>query len=63
MVDVNRPGAADIYKALSERHSGMKRLGESVEAANAMLWLCSVQASFVNGVVLPVDGGGATRMY
>jgi A-factor type gamma-butyrolactone 1'-reductase (1S-forming) len=63
MVDVNRPGAADIYKALSERHSGMKRLGDSVEAANAMLWLCSDQASFVNGVVLPVDGGSATRMY
>lgn len=63
MVDVNRPGAAEIYKTLSERHSGMKRLGNPEEAANAITWLCSDQASYVNGAVLAVDGGGATRLY
>jgi A-factor type gamma-butyrolactone 1'-reductase (1S-forming) len=63
MVDVNRPGAAQIYKTLSERHSGMKRLGNAEEAANAITWLCSAEASYVNGAVLPVDGGGATRLY
>jgi NAD(P)-dependent dehydrogenase (short-subunit alcohol dehydrogenase family) len=63
MVDVNRPGAAQIYKTLSERHSGMKRLGNAEEAANAITWLCSGEASYVNGVVLPVDGGSATRLY
>ena len=63
MVDVNRPGAAPIYQKLSERHSGMKRLGEAVEVANAIAWLCSGEASFVNGMVMPIDGGGAGRLW
>jgi NAD(P)-dependent dehydrogenase (short-subunit alcohol dehydrogenase family) len=63
MVDPNRPGAAERYQMLTARHSGMKRLGDAEEAANAMLWLCSPQASYVNGAVLAVDGGGATRLY
>lgn len=63
MVDVNRPGAAEIYQTLSARHSGMKRLGEADEVANAIVWLCSAEAGFVNGAVLTVDGGGATRLY
>ena len=63
MVDVNRPGAAPIYQKLSERHSGMKRLAEAVEVANAIAWLCSGEASFVNGMVMPIDGGGAGRLW
>lgn len=63
MVDPNRPGAAERYQTLTARHSGMKRLGQAEEAANAIVWLCSGAASYVNGAVLAVDGGGATRMY
>lgn len=63
MVDVNRPGAAERYQALTARHSGMKRLGHAEEPAAAIVWLCSAAASYVNGAVLAVDGGGATRMY
>ena len=63
MVDVNRPGAADIYRKLSERHSSMKRLGEAVEVANAIAWLCSGEASFINGAVMPIDGGAAGRLW
>lgn len=63
MVDPDRPGAAERYQALTARHSGMKRLGQAEEAANAIVWLCSGAASYVNGAVLAVDGGGATRMY
>jgi NAD(P)-dependent dehydrogenase (short-subunit alcohol dehydrogenase family) len=35
----------------------MKRFGEAGEIAAAAVWLCSDSASFVNGAVLPVDGG------
>jgi NAD(P)-dependent dehydrogenase (short-subunit alcohol dehydrogenase family) len=63
MVDINRPRAAEGYNRLIARHSGMKRLGNAEEAANAIVWLCSGEASYVNGAVLTVDGGGATRLY
>lgn len=63
MVDPERPGAAERYRALTARHSGMNRLGRAEEAAGAIVWLCSDAASYVNGAVLAVDGGGATRMY
>lgn len=63
MVDPDRPGAAERYRALTARHCGMNRLGRAEEAASAIVWLCSGAASYVNGAVLAVDGGGATRMY
>ncbi|MGY4830290.1 SDR family NAD(P)-dependent oxidoreductase [Sphaerotilaceae bacterium SBD11-9] len=63
MVDPDRPGAAERYRALTARHCGMNRLGRAEEAASAIVWLCSAAASYVNGAVLAVDGGGATRMY
>jgi A-factor type gamma-butyrolactone 1'-reductase (1S-forming) len=63
MVDPDRPGAAERYRALTARHCGMNRLGQAEEAASAIVWLCSGAASYVNGAVLAVDGGGATRMY
>jgi NAD(P)-dependent dehydrogenase (short-subunit alcohol dehydrogenase family) len=37
------------------------RLGEPEEVANAVVWLCSDEASFVTGVPLPVDGGYAIQ--
>jgi NAD(P)-dependent dehydrogenase (short-subunit alcohol dehydrogenase family) len=35
----------------------MGRVGTGDEVADAVLWLCSDQASFVTGVTLPIDGG------
>jgi NAD(P)-dependent dehydrogenase (short-subunit alcohol dehydrogenase family) len=35
----------------------MGRYGEPEEITGAVLWLCSDMASFVNGAVIPVDGG------
>jgi A-factor type gamma-butyrolactone 1'-reductase (1S-forming) len=63
MVNPDQPGMAEHFKMRIARHSGMNRLGEAEEAANAIVWLCSDSASYVNGVVLAVDGGSATRMY
>lgn len=63
MVNPDRPGAAEGYKTLVARHSGMNRLGKAEETASAIVWLCSANASYVNGAVLTVDGGSATRLY
>lgn len=35
----------------------MARYGEPEELAGPVIWLCSEAASFVNGAVIPVDGG------
>ncbi len=35
----------------------MGRYGEPQELVGAVIWLCSEAASFVNGVVIPIDGG------
>lgn len=35
----------------------LRRYGQKSEIAEAALWLCSDKAAYVNGVVLPVDGG------
>jgi len=38
------------------------RVGRPEEVADAVVWLCSDQASFITGVVLPIDGGTAAKM-
>ncbi|HEX6674257.1 MAG TPA: glucose 1-dehydrogenase [Actinomycetes bacterium] len=35
----------------------MQRIGRSEEVADAVLWLCSDQASYITGITLPIDGG------
>ena len=37
--------------------------GDEPILANAIAWLCSGEASFVNGMVMPIDGGGAGRLW
>lgn len=49
----HKPEIAESYKAMMPNG----RLGEAREVAEAVVWLCSDQASLVNGVTLPVDGG------
>jgi NAD(P)-dependent dehydrogenase (short-subunit alcohol dehydrogenase family) len=51
---LERDGAAE--KKLKAAHP-MGRLAEPAEIANAALWLCSEQSSFVTGHQLAVDGG------
>ncbi len=47
---------ASYVEPLREAHP-MRRLGETREVAEAILFLASDLASFITGVVLPVDGG------
>jgi NAD(P)-dependent dehydrogenase (short-subunit alcohol dehydrogenase family) len=41
-------------------HTPAGRFGEADELVSTLIWLCSPGASFVNGVVVPVDGGFST---
>ena len=38
-------------------HTPAGRFGEPEELAGTLIWLCSPAAAFVNGIVVPVDGG------
>ncbi|WP_030661805.1 SDR family NAD(P)-dependent oxidoreductase [Streptomyces cellulosae] len=37
--------------------TAQQRFGEPAEVGEAVVWLCSPAASYINGAVLPVDGG------
>lgn len=47
---------AATKRAIESRHP-QGRLGQPAEIADAVLWLCSDAASFVNGHMLTIDGG------
>jgi NAD(P)-dependent dehydrogenase (short-subunit alcohol dehydrogenase family) len=63
IVDPYLEGAPKLMKILLSRYSGMNRVGEADETAEAIAWLCSDGARFVNGAVLPVDGGEHAKLY
>ena len=62
MVDPHFEALPELAESVLKRHSAMERLGESAEAAEAMLWFCSDASSFVNGAALTVDGGSTTGL-
>jgi NAD(P)-dependent dehydrogenase (short-subunit alcohol dehydrogenase family) len=47
------------YARMNMQVRPIKRLGTPEEMANAALFLVSPEASYITGVALPVDGGGA----
>lgn len=57
---VERSIAAGFKEVIENLHP-IGRIGEPEEIADAVLWLCSDQASFVTGHALPVDGGFVAR--
>ena len=50
------PGGVEYLAAIEKMHP-MGRIGEPSEVAAAILFLTSDDASFITGVILPVDGG------
>lgn len=51
-------GNAAAYLAKAHARAPMRRMATPQEVADAILYLASDQASFVNGAILSVDGGG-----
>jgi NAD(P)-dependent dehydrogenase (short-subunit alcohol dehydrogenase family) len=54
------PGGAEYIEQIVRMHP-MGRLGEPEEAARAIAFLASDEASFITGAILPVDGGYLAR--
>lgn len=63
MIDPTSDAGLEFVTQVLPRHSAMNRLGTSDESAATIAWLCSDEASFVNGAVMTVDGGDSSRMY
>ena len=54
----------DIWRAMQERVKTavpMERVGQPQEIADGVIWLAGGRSSFVNGIVLSVDGGYCAR--
>lgn len=49
--------ASETLQSWLDAHCPMKRLGRPEEVAKVIAFLCSGDASFINGVTIPVDGG------
>jgi NAD(P)-dependent dehydrogenase (short-subunit alcohol dehydrogenase family) len=53
----NLARADDAARARIAGHLPLQRLGRPEEVAATAVWLCSDQASFINGATVPIDGG------
>jgi NAD(P)-dependent dehydrogenase (short-subunit alcohol dehydrogenase family) len=56
MLDAYLESAPELKARIVDAHP-MQRMGEAAEMAAAAVWLCSAEASYVNGHELVVDGG------
>ena len=54
---VNEDGSLTERGRAIIEHTPAGRFGEPEELTGTVIWLCSPSANFVNGVVVPVDGG------
>ncbi|QQD19144.1 SDR family oxidoreductase [Spongiibacter nanhainus] len=54
---MKRLGPTEESRKKWEQSVPLRRYGSKDEIADAAKWLCSPQASYISGVILPVDGG------
>lgn len=54
---MKRLAPTDELMEMAKKSVPLKRLGSPEDIGNAALYLCSPAASYVSGVVMPVDGG------
>jgi NAD(P)-dependent dehydrogenase (short-subunit alcohol dehydrogenase family) len=54
---LNDDGSLTLRGQTIVEHTPAGRFGEPAELLSTLIWLCGPGASFVNGVVVPVDGG------
>ncbi|MDA0242130.1 MAG: glucose 1-dehydrogenase [Chloroflexi bacterium] len=55
MVERGMTASPQFLESVIHNHPS-RRVGEAAEVSAAILWLASDEASFVNGIALPVDG-------
>lgn len=55
----NPDDPGDVVVKTFTNHIPLKRLGESAEVAEAVVWLCSDAASYITGQTIAIDGGFA----
>jgi 3-oxoacyl-[acyl-carrier protein] reductase len=48
---------AEVLEEFVARNVPMGRAGSVEEVASVVLFLCSPGASYVNGAIIPIDGG------
>ena len=53
----------DKTRTNTEKLIPLKRVGQPLEVANAILFLASDEASYITGASLPVDGGRSSELY
>lgn len=63
MVDPFLREAPDLMKVMVDHYSAAGRVGEADEVADAIAFLCSADARFVNGAALVVDGGDRAAAF
>ncbi|MCB1192153.1 MAG: SDR family oxidoreductase [Leptospiraceae bacterium] len=54
-------GQPELAKNNVIKHHPINRLSTPEEVADTCIWLCSPEASFINGAVIPVDGGWSSK--